>query len=291
VTDRSGELVPPSTEPRPVVFIHGLWVHASAWEPWQDLFSHIGYQVHAPGWVGDSATAAQTRSDSSRMTGLGIADLASGYQEFIGSLPRRPIVVGHSFGGLIAQKLLSSGHAEAVVALSPAPIRGADKLPWPQIRSALPVLSRPWNKDRVVALSQRQFRYGFGNAVSGEESRRLFDHFAIPGPGRPVFELTGAKKDPASPTAVDTSSADRGPLLIIGAGQDHMVPEVVSHQAYGLYAGSAAVTDYHSFPDRGHALTMDARWEEVAQYVLKWLGEQQLGPVAEDAGTAPLPAE
>ena len=184
--------------------------------------------------------------------------------------PAKPIVVGHSFGGLIAQKLLAGGQASAAV-VSPAPIRGASKLPWAQIRSALPVLSRPGNKKRAVALTRRQFRYGFGNALDSEESGRLFDSYAIPGPGRPVFELTAAKKDPSSPTAVDTTTGDRGPLLIIGAGKDHTVPEVVSRQAYGLYANSLATTDYHVFPDRGHAFAFDGRSRDVADYALAWL--------------------
>ena len=151
------------------------------------------------------------------MAGLGVADLTAGYAAYIQSLPAKPVVIGHSFGGLSAQKLLTDGLAAAAVVLSPAPIKGATKLPLAQIRSALPVLRNPRNKARAVALTARQFRYGFGNALTTSESRRLFDAFAIPGPGRPVFELTAAKKDSQSPTAVDTTTGDRGPLLITGA--------------------------------------------------------------------------
>jgi pimeloyl-ACP methyl ester carboxylesterase len=261
-----------------VVFIHGLWIHATAWQPWEDRFRSEGYETYAPGWSGDSPTVAGTRADPAAMAGLGIAALTAGYERILADLPAKPILVGHSFGGLLAQKLLASGHASAAVVMSPAPIRGADKLPLAQIRSALPVLSRPGNKKRAVALSRRQFRYGFGNAISHAESDRLWERFAIPGTGRPVFELTGAKKDPRSPTAVDTRAA-RGPLLIIGAGKDHTVPEVVSRQAYGLYAGSPAVTDYHAFPDRGHAYVLDSRWDEVAGYALSWLGASRFQDV------------
>ncbi|UQX87094.1 alpha/beta fold hydrolase [Jatrophihabitans telluris] len=255
------------------MFIHGLWIHATAWQPWQTLFTERGHPAHAPGWMGDSVTAAETRANPGLMAGLGVGELTIGYEKFISTLPDKPIVIGHSFGGLIAQKLLASGHAAAAAVISPAPIRGADKLPLAQIRSALPVLSRPGNKKRAVALSRRQFRFGFGNAISKDESSQLYDKFAIPGPGLPVFELTGAKKNPQSATAVNTTTGDRGPLLIIGAGRDHTVPEVVSRQAHGLYSASAAVTDYHVFPDRGHALVFDSRWHDVAEFALRWLSE------------------
>jgi non-heme chloroperoxidase len=265
----------PSISPRPVIFVHGLWIHTSAWQPWQDLFAEHGYQPHAPGWTGDSDTADLSRDNPDRMAGIGIAELTAGYAAFIEQLPAKPLVIGHSFGGLIAQKLLDTGHASTAVAISPAPIRGASKLPLAQIRSALPVLGRPWNRSRAVALTERQFRYGFGNALPRAESRTLFEKYAIPGPGRPVFELTGAKKDLNSPTAVDVTNRDRGPLLIVGAGQDHTVPEVVSRQAHGLYAGSGAVTDYRVFEDRGHSLVFDSRWPDVARDVLDWLTQHR----------------
>jgi non-heme chloroperoxidase len=256
---------------RPVVFIHGLWIHTAAWQPWQDLFANAGYVPHAPGWTGDGASPAATRAHSETLAGLGVGELTAGYARYIEDLPVKPIVIGHSFGGLIAQKLLADGHAAAAVALSPAPIKGATKLPLAQIRSALPVLRNPKNKTRAVALSERQFRYGFGNTLSSAESRQLFDSYAIPGSGRTVFELTAAKKDPQSPTAVDTALGSRGPLLITGATKDHTVPEVVSRQAYGLYADSTAVTDYHAFEGRGHSLVFDSGWADVAGYVLRWV--------------------
>jgi pimeloyl-ACP methyl ester carboxylesterase len=284
----------PLSPARPVVFIHGLWVHTAAWKPWLDLFAQAGYDPHAPGWTGDGATPAATRAHPEALAGIGIADLTAGYARYLETLPARAIVVGHSFGGLIAQKLLADGHAAAAVALSPAPIKGATKLPLAQIRSALPVLRNPRNKARAVSLSARQFRFGFGNTLSRDESRRLFDDYAIPGPGRPVFELTAAKKDPQSPTTVDTGDSSRGPLLITGAAKDHTVPEVVSRQAHGLYAGSGAVTDYHAFPGRGHSLVFDSGWEDVARYVLRWViahdpvVDENLGAAEANANPTPL---
>jgi non-heme chloroperoxidase len=262
---------------RPVVFIHGLWIHSQAWQPWLTLYREAGYDAHAPGWIGDGPTPEATRANPEAVAGQGVAEITAGYQRFIDTLPEQPIVVGHSFGGLIAQRLLAEGHAAAAVAIDPAPIRGVKKLPIAQIRTALPVLRNPRNKKRAVALSERQFRYGFGNTLPRQESRDLYARFAIPGPGQPLFEVTSAAKNPLSPTAVDTSAPTRGPLLIIGGGADHTVPEVVAREAYELYTGSAAVTDYHSFPGRGHSLVFDHGWRDVADHTLTWLAGRGSG--------------
>jgi non-heme chloroperoxidase len=183
------------------------------------------------------------------------------------------VVIGHSFGGLIAQQLLVSGHASHAVAIDPGPIKGVTKVPLSQIRAALPILRKKSNRERAVSLTERQFRYSFGNAIPKDEARELFHRWAIPGPARPLFEATSAKKDPASPAAVDTTAGNRGPLLITGGGKDHQVPEVVTRQAYELYAGSPAVTDYHVFPDRGHSLVIDHGWREIADHTLAWLSQ------------------
>jgi pimeloyl-ACP methyl ester carboxylesterase len=185
-------------------------------------------------------------------------------------------VIGHSFGGLVAQKLLAGGVAAAANAIDPGQIKGVKPLPFAQIRSGLPVLSKPGNKKRAVALTEKQFRYGFGNALTETESGQLFGRYAIPGPGRPLFEASAANFKKSSPAAVDTRKQDRGPLLITGGGLDHTVPEVVARAAYKLYAGSGAVTDYHVFPDRGHSLVLDHGWREIADYTLSWLASRDL---------------
>lgn len=258
---------------QPVVFIHGLWVHSAAWEPWLPVYRRAGYDPIAPGWPGDADTVEATRRDPTQVAGYGLADITEHYAKVIADLPDRPVVVGHSFGGLIAQKLLAQGLATHAVAIDPGPIRGVTKVPLAQIRTALPVLRKKSNRHSAVSLSRRQFRYGFGNAVSAAEARDLYARFAIPGPGRPLFEVTSSKKNPDSPAAVDTTTADRGPLLIIGGGKDHTVPEVVARQAYELYAQSGAVTDYHAFADRGHSLVFDSGWREVADYTVGWLAQ------------------
>jgi non-heme chloroperoxidase len=260
----------------PVVFIHGLWIHSTAWRPWVELFRSAGYDATAPGWPGDSDSVQQTRKNAAAVAGKGIDDITNGYLDVIGGLPAKPIVIGHSFGGLIAQKLLSGGAAAAAIAIDPGQIKGVKPLPFAQIRSGFPVLSKPGNRKRAIALTRKQFRYGFGNALSETESGELFDQWAIPGPGKPLFEASAANFKKSSPAGVDTRKRDRGPLLIVAGGKDHTVPEVVARAAYELYSGSGAVTDYHAFPDRGHSLVLDHGWREVADLALSWLASHDL---------------
>jgi non-heme chloroperoxidase len=262
--------------PIPVVFIHGLWIHSDAWQPWVELYRSAGYNAIAPGWPGDSASVDKTRKNAAAVADKGIDDITSSYLDVIGRLPAKPIVIGHSFGGLIAQKLLSGGMAVAAIAIDPGQIKGVKPLPFAQIRSGFPVLSKPGNKKRAVTLTKKQFRYGFGNALSEGKSGELYDKYAIPGPGKPLFEASAANFKRSSPAAVDTRTRNRGPLLIVGGGKDHTVPEVVARSAYTLYSGSGAVTAYHAFPDRGHSLVLDHGWREVADFTLSWLAGQDL---------------
>src|SRR3954451_5827066 len=177
------------TKPNPVIFIHGLWIHSSAWQPWLDLFENYGYAVSAPGWPGERATVAQTRDDPDGMNDVGIQQMIDLYAGLIN--PRdgiKPLVVGHSFGGLIAQELLAEGLVAAAVAIDPAPIKGVKALPVAQLRSAFPVLGNPANRHRTVSLSAKQFHYAFGNTLTEEESDDLHGRWTIPGPGKPLFE-------------------------------------------------------------------------------------------------------
>jgi non-heme chloroperoxidase len=238
---------------QPVVFIHGLWLHSTAWEPWAQLYRSAGYDPIVAGWPGEATTVDATRATPEKVAGYGLAEIAEHYTK------------------MIAQQLLVSGHASHAVAIDPGPIKGVTKVPLAQIRAALPILRKKSNRQRAVSLTERQFRYSFGNAIPKDEARELFQRWAIPGPARPLFEATSAKKDPASPATVDTATGQRGPLLITGGGKDHQVPEVVTRQAYELYAQSPAVTDYHVFADRGHSLVIDHGWREVADHTLAWL--------------------
>ena len=262
----------------PVVFIHGLWLHASSWQPWITRFEQAGYAAQAPGWPGDRAGVEATRAAASDLAGVSIDDITSHYAELIGRLDAAPIVVGHSFGGLIAQKLLAAGHARAAVAIDPAGFKGVKPLPLSQLRSVLPVLRNPANRNRAVSLTAAQFRYGFGNAIEKSESDALFAQYTIPGPGKILFQGASANFSSKSEAAVDTRSAARGPLLLIAGGADHTVPEVVVKAAAKLYEGSGARTDLKTFPGRGHSLVIDHGWSDVADSALSWV--QALAPAA-----------
>ncbi|MFD0485386.1 alpha/beta hydrolase [Kineococcus sp. GCM10028916] len=262
--------------PIPVVFIHGLWIHASSWDPWLNLFTEQGYAPTAPGWPGEHSTTNSTRAQNAEIAGRGIVDVTTAYEQHIDSLTARPIVIGHSFGGLIAQKLLSSGHARAAIAIDAAGMKGVKKLPLAQLRTALPVLSRPANRTRAVSLTQKQFAYSFGNRLTRQDSDDLHTRFTIPGPARVLFEGAAANKTQDSPATVDVALGDRGPLLMVAGGKDHTVPASVVEEAHNLYAHSSAVTDLVHFPDRGHSLVFDAGWREIAETTLSWLRTQGL---------------
>src|SRR5579862_4102144 len=260
----------------PVLFVHGLWLHSDSWGAWMDLFREAGYVPTAPGWPGDSRTVEETRKQSERVAGHGINDVVDHYARAINALDSKPIVIGHSFGGLIAQRLLGQGLAAAGVAIDPAPIKGVLNLPPSSLRVASIALRNPANRKRAVALSAAQFRYGFGNALSTAESNELYERWTIPSPGKPLFEAAVANFAPRSPARVDTANATRGPLLITAGGKDHTVPAAVSRSTSKLYRKSAAVTDLEKFPGRGHSLTIDSGWREVADAVLAWLREHSL---------------
>ena len=260
----------------PVVFVHGLWLHADAWDPWVEHFSAAGYSARAPGWPGDGSTVIDTRDHPDRVAGYGIDAVVDHYAETMRSLEAKPIVVGHSFGGLIAQRLLGQGLAAAAVGIDPAPIKGVLFLPPSALRVASIALRNPANRRRAVSLSAKQFRYGFGNAISAAESETLFERWTIPSPGRPLFEAAVAGLAPRSPAKVDTRNAARGPLLLTAGGKDHTVPRAVTTQTRKLYAKSAAVTEVTDFPDRGHSLTIDSGWQEVADATLDLLRRHSL---------------
>jgi non-heme chloroperoxidase len=255
----------------PVVFVHGLWLPADSWGAWVDVFREAGYAPSAPGWPGDGATIEETRSNPGRVAGHGIGDIVEHYAQHIKGLHAKPIVIGHSFGGLIVQRLLGDGLAVAAVAIDPAPAKGVMFLPPSALRVALIVLRNPANRNRAVALNAKQFRYGFGSAVSEAESNELYERWAIPSPGKPLFEAALANFVPRSPAKVNTDNATRGPLLITAGGKDHTVPATISKQTLKLYRKSPAVTELKEFPDRGHSLALDSGWRDVADATLGWL--------------------
>jgi pimeloyl-ACP methyl ester carboxylesterase len=266
-----------STKTNPVIFIHGLWIHSSAWQPWQELFTERGYSVSAPGWPGDSDTVDATRANADALNDIGITEIVDHYAQIIGgggAHEAKPIAIGHSFGGLIAQELLAGGHVAAAVAIDPAPIKGVKALPLAQLRSAFPVLGNPANKHRTVSLNDKQFKYAFGNMLTEEESKELHDKWTIPGPGRPLFEDATANFHKDSPAKVDTHLVDRGPLLLTSGSEDHTVPLKVTKEVFGLYEKGGSDTEFHEFEGKGHSLTIDSGWREVADVALDWLARK-----------------
>ena len=232
----------------------------------------------APGWPGDADTVAQTRALADALDDVGIEQICHHYADYIETLDAKPIVVGHSFGGLIAQELLANDLVTAAVAIDPAPIKGVKSLPFSQLRAGFPVLGNPANKRRTVSLNAKQFRYGFGNAITDAESDALFEAWTIPGPGRPLFEDATANFSRRSPAGVDTHRAVRGPLLLISGSEDHTVPKAVTLEVAAMYQDSPdSVTEYREIPGRGHSLTIDAGWREVADVALTWLAAKSLG--------------
>jgi pimeloyl-ACP methyl ester carboxylesterase len=270
-------------QPQQVVFIHGLWLHSSSWRPWVERFNESGYEATTVDWPGDSATVPEARDYPEKVAGKGLDDIVDYHAEQIAKLNARPVLIGHSFGGLIVEKLAGMGLASATVAIDPAPMKGVFILPFSALRVASIALRNPANRARAVSLDEGEFHYGFGNSLSPEESKILFERWTIPSPGKPLFEAAAANFFPHSAAMVEAKNPERGPLLIIGGGHDRTVPASISRSSYKIENHSSAPTDLHVFEDRGHSLTIDHGWREVADYVLGWLSKQRIGP------PAPLP--
>jgi non-heme chloroperoxidase len=247
----------------PVVFLHGLWLAAASWAPWVRLFEGAGFAAVAPGWPAEEGRPAIET----------VGAVVEHHARIIRALDRRPVLVGHSFGGLVAQILAGQGLAAATVAISPAPFRGVLPLPLSAVRSAWPVLGNPRNTGRRISLTREQFRFAFGNALSPVESDALYDAYHRPAPGRPVFQAAAANLNPWTEARVSTRAPARGPMLLMAAGRDHTVPPVVVRAAWALQRRNrSAATDWVEMPGRGHALTIDNGWQASANAALAFAG-------------------
>jgi non-heme chloroperoxidase len=255
----------------PVVFVHGLWLLPSSWDRWGALFEDAGYITVTPGWPDDPATVAEAKAHPEVLARKGIGDIADYQEAIIRKLDRKPVVVGHSFGGLLTEILAGRGLAAASVAISPAPFRGVLPLPISALRSSSAVLRNPANWNRAVPLTYEQFRYGFANAVPEDEAKKLYEDYSVPGSGEPVFQAAAANLNPWTEAKVDTRNAARGPLLIISGDQDHTVPWAIANASYKKQRKNHNVTEIVKLTGRGHALTIDSGWREVADTALTFV--------------------
>jgi pimeloyl-ACP methyl ester carboxylesterase len=255
----------------PVVFVHGLWLLPSSWDRWQALFSEAGYATLAPGWPDDPETVAEAKASPKVFAGKSIKDVADHFDAVIRKLTKKPAIIGHSFGGLMTQILAGRGLSAASVAIDPAPFRGVLPLPISALRSAAPVLTNPFNYNRAVPLTYEQFRYAFANATGEDEAKQLCETYAVPAPGEPVFQAAAANLNPWTQAKVDTRNPDRGPLLIIDGELDHVVPWAIANASYNRQKRNEGVTEIVKIPGRGHALTIDGGWREVAETSLKFV--------------------
>ena len=252
----------------PVVFVHGLWLLPSSWERWAAFFEEAAYVALTPGWPDDPDTVEEAKAHPEVLAGKGIGEVADHHEAIIRRLERKPLVIGHSFGGLLAEILAGRGLAACSVAISPAPFRGVLPLPVSALRAGAPVLKNPANWNRAVPLTYEQFRFSFANAVGEEEARQLYETYSVPAPGEPLFQAATANVNPWSEAKVDTKNPKRGPLLIISGDHDHTVPWAIANASYKKEAKNDAVTEIVRIEGRGHALTIDNGWREVAETAL-----------------------
>ena len=259
---------------QPVVFVHGLWLLSSSWDRWRALFEEQGYTTLAPGWPDDPDTVEEAKQDPEVFAHKRIKQVTDHYVDAIRQLKRKPAVIGHSFGGLIAQMVAGEGVAAVTVAIDPAQFRGVLPLPLSAIKSSSAVLGNPLNYSRAVPLTYEQFRYAFANAVDENEAHELYETYSVPGSGTPVFQAAAANLNPWTEDQVNTKNPQRGPLLLIAGEQDHTVPLAVVTAAYQLQQHNPAVTEFREIPNRGHSLVIDHGWRDVAEIALAFIAQQ-----------------
>jgi len=253
-----------------IVLVHGLWMTPLSWEHWVDRFTGRGHRVIAPAWPGMDGPVEELRRDTSAFARLGVSEIADHYEAIIRKLDSPPIIMGHSFGGLVTQILLDRGLGAAGVAIDSAPIKGILGLPYSSLRVASVAVKNPANRHRAVALSPKQFHYAFTNNLTAEQSQPLYERYAVPGPGRPLFQAAFANFNPRAATKVNVHNDDRAPLLLIAGGKDHTVPASTTRSNFKLQSKSKAITALREYPDRSHWTVAEDGWEEVADHALAW---------------------
>jgi non-heme chloroperoxidase len=255
----------------PVVFIHGLWLLPSSWDRWAEVFEQAGFAPLTPGWPDDPETVAEANANPDVFAHKTVGQVADHFGDVIGQLDKKPAVIGHSFGGLLTQIVAGRALSAVSVAIDPAPFRGVLPLPLSALKSAWPVLSNPANRNRAVPLTYDQFRFAFANAVSEDEARQLYETYAVPASGAPLFQAAAANLNPWTEDKVNTENPDRGPLLIISGEKDNTVPWAIANASYHQQQHNPGVTEIVEMPNRGHALTIDSGWREVADTALAFV--------------------
>jgi pimeloyl-ACP methyl ester carboxylesterase len=255
----------------PVVFVHGLWLLSSSWDRWRAVFEEAGFAAVAPNWPDDPNSVDQANAQPEVFAHKTVGQVADHYQEVIGLLTTKPAIVGHSFGGLLTQILAGRGVSAASVAIDPAPFRGVLPLPISALKSASPVLGNPANHGRAVPLTFEQFRFAFVNAVGEEEAKELYDSYAVPASGVPLFQAATANLNPWTEAKVNSKNPERGPLLIISGEKDNTVPWAIANASYKKQARNPGITEIVELPGRGHSLTIDSGWREVADTALAFI--------------------
>jgi pimeloyl-ACP methyl ester carboxylesterase len=255
----------------PVVFIHGLWLLPSSWATWVDLFDQAGYAPLTPDWPDDPETVEEARANPDILAKKTLKQIADHTAEIITALQRKPAVIGHSTGGLLAQMLAGRGLSAATVAIDPGVFRGVLPLPPSVLRVAGPFLVNPLTRGRTITLTLDQFKYGWANALDETEAKRLYETFHVAGSGISLMQMGNANLNPWTEAKVDTKNPDRGPLLIIDGEKDHTVPWAIANAAYKRQKRNPGVTEIVKIPNRGHALTIDHGWREVAETALDFV--------------------
>src|ERR1700744_5761567 len=255
----------------PVVFVHGLWLLPGSWQRWAEAFEEAGYIALMPDWPDDPATVAEANANPGVMAGKTVGQVADHFSAVIGQLERKPAVIGHSFGGLLAQILAGRGLSAVTVAIDPAPFRGVLPLPLSALKAAWPVLNKPSNRHRAVPLSYEQFRFAFANAVGEMEAQALYRDYAVPGSGAPLFQAAAANLNPWTEAQVDTLNQERGPLLVISGEKDNTVPWALANAAFRQQQANPGLTEIVEMLGRGHSLTIDSGWREVADTALAFV--------------------
>lgn len=255
---------------RPVVFVHGLWLLPSSWDGWRKLFEENGYTTLAPGWPDDPRTRQEAYANPSVFAGKDVQTVTDHYLAVMSGLRQKSVVIGHSFGGLIVQKIANEGAAVATIAIDNAPIKGVLPLPFSALKSGFPVLKNPANRKKAITLTFEQFKYGWGNNLSEAENRQLYDTYHVPASGMPLFQAGLANFSFSEACKVDVKNPNRGPLLIISGTKDTTAPKAFTYGSYKKQLKNPETTEYVEVEDRGHSLVIDHGWPGVADEALKF---------------------